>query len=212
MASTSSNTTLQRPRTPSAGRLLRRVALLLCAALLLSGCAVAGLGGGGGPDGESVFESANGRFRVMMPDEREESIEKVNTPAGELETHSVAGAVSDAELFEVFYSDVPEQTGAINVDGAFEGAINKSLTAAPGMAVTYRNRTFAYGGPAMDYTLEGPERKVWARIAIVGRRIYLIQHSGPKSAAAERNYNRYIDTFEVLSKAEVEQDSSGLFR
>lgn len=211
MSSIASTANSESARAPNSRRRLRRVGLLACVALLLPGCAVARLGTGGGAGGDSVFESAEGRFRVLMPDDREESIEKVHTPAGELDTHSVTGAVSPAEVFGVFYSDVPEHTGVINVDAAFEGAINNSLAAAPGMAVTYRNRTFAYGGPAMDYTLEGAEQKVWARIAVVGRRIYLVQHSGPRTEAAERNYNRYVDTFEVLTKAEVEQTRGGLF-
>lgn len=77
--------------------------------------------------------------------------------------------------------------------------------------MTYRNKTFAYGGPAMDYTLEGADQKVWGRMAIVGRRIYLIQHSGPKSEAAERNYARYVDTFELLTKEQVQEEDGGLF-
>lgn len=210
MSSTASTANSESARAPRARRRLGRVGLLACLALLLPGCAAARLGGGGAGS-DSIFESAEGRFRVLMPEDREESIEKVNTPAGELDTHSVTGAVSGSEIFGVFYSDVPEHTGVINVDAAFEGAINNSLAAAPGMALTYRNRTFAYGGPAMDYTLEGAEQKVWARIAVVGRRIYLIQHSGPKTEASEQNYNRYVDTFEVLTKAEVEQARGGLF-
>ncbi len=207
MSSIASTTSRRGSVAPNGWSRPGRVLLLVCLAALLSGCGLLG----GGNETDSVFESSEGRFKVLMPDNREESVEKVPTPAGELDEHAVTGAVSSFEVFGVFYTDIPEQTGAINVDGAFEGAINESLSAAPGLAVTYRNKTFAYGGPAMDYTLEGADQKVWARMVIVGRRIYLIQHSGPKSEATERNYARYVDTFELLTKEQVEEEDGGLF-
>jgi hypothetical protein len=174
-----------------------RLACLCCAFFLLTGCIALG---GGAPEGSSMFVSADGRFQVLMPDDREESIERVGTGAGELETQAVTGRLGDAEMFGVFYTDIPESAGEIDVERSFEAAVANALAASPGLALTYRNRTYAYGGPAVDFTLEAPDRKVWARMAIVGRRTYLIQHTGPNSPQAGANYSRFADTFEVLRR------------
>lgn len=114
---------------PNGGRRPGCVLLLVCLAALLSGC---GLVGGGGNDTDSVFESSQGRFKVLMPDNREESIEKVPTPAGELDEHAVTGAVSTSEVFGVFYTDIPEQVGAINVEAPSRARSTKALRPRPG--------------------------------------------------------------------------------
>ncbi len=184
------------------GSSTRRVLFAGLALVLLAGCGVVG---GGSRSGNSRFVSVEGRFLVVMPDDREEATETVPTPVGNLETHSVIGRVNDEESFGVFYADVPETTGEIDIDASFEGAIANSIAASPGLALVYRNQTFAYGGPALDFVLEAADRKVWARIAIIGRRTYLIQHSGPNLPETGRHYEEYVDTFEVLTRRQAEE-------
>lgn len=156
--------------------------------------------GGGALEGSSLFVAPDGRFQVLMPDDREESIERVGTGTGELETQAVTGRLGDSEMFSVFYTDIPESAGEIDSEKSFEAAIANALAASPGLELTYRNRTYAYEGPAVDFALEAPDRKVWARMAIVGHRTYLIQHTGPNTPQAAANYSRFIDTFEVLRR------------
>ncbi|MEX0789372.1 MAG: hypothetical protein WD178_01200 [Actinomycetota bacterium] len=194
MFSESSNIGVIRRSSPAAAR---RLACLCCVFFLLTGCVALR---GGTPEGSSMFVSPDGRFQVLMPDDREETIERVGTDAGELETQAVTGRLGDSEVFGVFYTDIPERAGEIDSERSFEAAIANALAASPGLALAYRNQTFAYGGPAVDFTLEAPDRKVWARVAMVGRRTYLIQHTGPNTPQAAANYSRLIDTFEVLRK------------
>lgn len=158
--------------------------------LLMAGCPMGGT---------SVHESEEGRFRVLIPADREEVTDRVLIPGGgELESHSVVGHVSDEETFSVLYIDVPLSAGDITTDVAFEWAISGVLAEEPGLEVTGRNTTFAYGGPAEDYVLESGDRRLLARLAIVSRRIYLLQYVGPNNDDTEDRYFRYADTFALV--------------
>lgn len=167
----------------------RRAVALCCVLLVLAGCPLGGT---------TLYQSEEGRFEVLMPSDREEVTERVVIPSGELEARSVVGRISDLETFGVLYIDVPVRAGDITTDLAFEWAISGTLAGESGLEVTRQETTFAYGGPAEDYVLESEDRRVLARLAIVKRRIYLLQYQGPNNDVTEDRYYRYADTFDLV--------------
>lgn len=151
-------------------------------ALPVAGCAT---DGNVIPDTRSKLVAYSGdNFTVAMPDKPRESTQRLSTPAGEVTEHVLTVDQGFERSYAVAYIDYASGT-QLNLDGAVQGAADKTGGHAVDIKrIIYRHvegRDFRIViAPTVVGTDEGT---FFARILVVGRRLYSLLVAVPESGA-----------------------------
>jgi hypothetical protein len=153
-------------------------------------------GGSAGDPGTGVpLESAEGRFRVVLPAEATLAEQTVDAGGQSLDLSLYTAQVDAALVFNVGFVDYPEAITEVDpqlvLDGVVQGAAgNVSGTVASQTQV----EMFAF--PGTDYVIEVGGGTVQGRALLVERRLYLLQRAGEEPNQQE--FLRMVDSFELL--------------
>ena len=188
------------PRPPGPGT--RSARRRLVAAVAVGIIALAGCSGGRGETASrpgdrawSVFESAEGRFRIALPEEPERREQEVDDD--DLETRAVlfTSRLGDTATVNVSYADYPPALAEVDPRLVLAGAVTGAVERVSGTLAAQTPLT-AEGSPAVDYLIEDGEGWVQARAIFVGTRLYLLQLAAPTRDPGA--FERLVTSFDLL--------------
>lgn len=147
------------------------------------------------------YDSAEGRYSVLLPERPKLATQEGTTPNGQKVAQYRAGASDSSSLYSVAYFDVlPDSTYSLDKgrDGMVN-AINGTLLSEQDISLGgHPGRELKVAAKNSDY-----EFFIRARLYEIGGRVYVLQHAFLKSsdtpAIAEKSA-KFFDSFKVTSK------------
>lgn len=168
----------------------------LAVALVVGMAAGCSGGSGAGVDQAwSLFESAEGRFRVALPGQPTRRQAQIDEASPETALVRFTTRLDEATTLEVSYADYPDTITEIEPRVILTGAVTGSVERASG-ALAEQTPLTAEGSPAVDYLIQGDEGWLQARAILVGARLYLLQVAAPNPDGAA--FERLVTSFELL--------------
>jgi hypothetical protein len=149
------------------------------------------------PDGWVNFNSAPGRFSVLMPATPTEKTETVQSEPGPYTTHLfvVKGAKS------VFLIGWVDYDPGFNLNPIRELDMNRENFIKGVNATLVNNRSVKIDGyDSIEFTAETGETVFKSRVYMVGRRPYQLVAGTAKGLDDSSNVNRFFDSFKVRSR------------
>jgi hypothetical protein len=157
-------------------------------------------------DDTEPFVSQKGRFRFPFPAKPQEMDQKIETATGPLVIHSALHEAADGTVYAVSYFDIgvaPDKLpdSSTVLEGGLQGMVKEGkwtvsskkaikIGENPGLDVTGDVRTPG-GGIALGRS----------RMYLVGTRIYQVVLVGAKSNSRMKEFDKYLDSFELLREA-----------
>lgn len=142
----------------------------------------------------SVFTSAVGRFKILVPAKPEESGETSNSPYGPYTTHLFTSKTANA--IYVF--------GWVDYDPKFNFGVRAELNAnrnnfIKGVNATLLSETNITLGnnPGIEFSAESTQALFKSRVYIVGRRPYQLIVAVPKGRTDDEGIKKFFASFEL---------------
>ncbi len=153
--------------------------------------------GGDKLKGFEPYHSEEGRFSVLLPDEPERKLQKVDTPIGTL-YFIMYSAGSEQIDFLVGYVDYPPtmfENADIEkmLDGARDGAVRN----VNGILENEKVLDF-HGNPGRELEIKVPEEAtIKTRIILIGTRLYQVMAVGESKRVLNKNCPQFFGSFKV---------------
>ena len=150
------------------------------------------------------YQPQDGSFTIQMPSKPTESVQKQQTPAGELQMHMSIAIYNQSGAFIAGYADYPSNFTNVPaqqlLDLAAQGAVNSSGTT----LVSKRNISLD-GYPGVELELLPPDSmpgggRAVTRIYWAAPRIYILFGGGTKSSDTDAAMKKYFDSFKLRKK------------
>jgi hypothetical protein len=155
-------------------------------------------------DEPEPYVSPKGRFRFRFPGKPVETETKADTNIGPMVTYTTVSTGPAGGLYAVGYFDITMPAGRkmppanTLLEGAIQGQVRR------GNWTVSSKKSIKIGEyPGIDvtgdvHTPNKPDRVGRLRIYLVGKRVYTIILKGPKSSTRMAEFQKALDTFELL--------------
>jgi hypothetical protein len=147
------------------------------------------------------FTPKEGRFSIMMPSKPESEVQSEFTPVGIVKLYIFA-AEKDDSYYAVSYSDFPEYVIKYSdVGTVLDDARDGMVANVQGKPISSRRiKLQGYYGRDVKFqvTEEGQVGTAYARIYLVGNRLYQILVIGPQEQFPESEALRFLNSFQLL--------------
>jgi hypothetical protein len=149
------------------------------------------------PEGWVTFDSAPGRFSVLMPEIPTDKSEVVQSEHGPYTSHIFA-VRGDKSIFLIGWVDYDP---SFNFNPTLELEANRDNFLKGMQATLLTNQALRLSGyQALEFTAETSDRVFRSRAYMVGRRPYLLVAGTPKSSEDTFNVNRFFDSLKFKAR------------
>jgi hypothetical protein len=153
------------------------------------------------------FVSQPGRFRFRFPGKPQLAEQTSNTPSGPLVMHNVLYEAPEGTVYAISYADLSAASvRAAGPDALLEGGVN-GLATSGGWTVVSKKAIKLGPHPGRDVIgdvkVPGAREPGYGRtrLFLVGNRIYQIILIGSKSKVTPADFEKHLDSFELLPEA-----------
>ncbi len=143
------------------------------------------------------YRSDEGRFSILLPDEPEREIQKVDAPIGTLE-FIIYQAGSERMGCVVGYVDYPQKMFEnVDIKKMLDGARNGVVEKVNGK-LKYEKVLDFHGNTAREFEIKVPEKAtIKARVILIGNRLYHLMAVSASKKVLDKNCPKYFDSFKV---------------
>jgi hypothetical protein len=150
------------------------------------------------------FSSKEGRFTISFPGTPEQSTSTLKSPIGDmvLQVFKVARN-NDKEAYTLIYYDYPpEAIKSTDPEKIFDAAQQGGLDATHGKVIKKTDITKTDKAPASrDLEIEIQGTTTYARMILVGNRLYVIMVVPPATQGAADRARSFLDSFKLTAAA-----------
>jgi hypothetical protein len=144
-----------------------------------------------------VFNSKEGAFTVLMPNNPTQETQSIDTDLGKMESHLASCAFDDRAAFIASYCDFPQVvTEQTAINRILDGARNQ-LLASERRKLLSETRITLDGYFGREIRIEIPEWSMVTRIYWVKRRLYQLIAMTRSDQPAPRNEERFLASFKL---------------
>ncbi|MBD3245219.1 MAG: hypothetical protein GF335_04460 [Candidatus Moranbacteria bacterium] len=149
------------------------------------------------------FNSPIGQFEVLFPkypSHRTQEVTVSNTGVS-VDMEEYTSKKDDSEIYSLFYNDYPKSIDLTsNPKSNLENSLNAMLSSVEGSQLI-SSKISDYGKhKALDFVLKVPQEElmVKGRIILAGQEMYQLYVTYQKDKNVQKNYQRFINSFEIL--------------
>jgi hypothetical protein len=158
----------------------------------------------GDPPEFKPFSSKEGRFTISFPGTPEQSTRSLKSPIGDmvLQVFKVARN-NDKETYTLIYYDYPpEAIKSTDPEKIFDAAQQGGLDATHGKLIKKTDIIKTEKAPASrDLEIEIQGATTYARMILVGNRLYVIMVVPPATQVAADRARAFLDSFKLAAEA-----------
>ena len=145
------------------------------------------------PDGWVTFNSAPGRFTVLMPEIPNDKTETISSEHGPYTTHLFV--VREKSVFLIGWVDYDPNFN-FNVTSELDANRDNFIKGVKATLINSRTLTLD-GYQAIEFTAETADTIFKSRVYMVGRRPYQLVAGTAKTLDDARNVSKFFDSFKV---------------
>jgi hypothetical protein len=149
------------------------------------------------------FESRNGKFRALMPRDRDIDQKELATGPGGVQAVPVTTIRSvgpSKGVYAVSYADYPETFRSVPARNLLDG-VRDGLKGTDGKVVKDEETVLGTGDTKVigrEFRIEAGKNAIRARVFYVGNRLYQVMVTGTMSAVDEKHADDFLRSFELI--------------
>jgi hypothetical protein len=151
------------------------------------------------------YQPADSSYSVLLPVKPEESIERTQSPAGELQLHLSMANLGTEGACLVGYVDYPEAFRSVPADGLLDAGASGAV-ATSGSTLLSKKKITLDGHPGLELELKPPAGKIRgggraaSRIYWVPPRLYMMFVGVPESPTNNDIVTKFLDSFKLRKR------------
>lgn len=166
---------------------------------LLATLVIAGCSSDKKTDESGAFVSADGEFSVAFPAEPVESVEKLETEVGTVDTYMFIHEEGDSAVYIASYVDYPEELVAEgDEENMLEGAKNGQLSSLGASPVVEKAEDITVDGyPGLFIKAYGDGLYSISKIVLADERLYQIMVMSTEDYVAQESEDEFLGSFKI---------------
>lgn len=146
------------------------------------------------------YQPADNSYSAMMPARPVESVQRMASPAGELQMHFSLADMGAEGAYGVAYVDYPINFRSLSPDALLDAGANGAI-ANSGSTLLNKKKITLDGYPGLEVEMKPPSGampgRAVSRIYWVAPRIYVVVAGVPSSSKTDATIAKFLDSFRI---------------